>query len=112
MLLPGKHVLTIIRGVSWDFTVQWLVTPDETPVDLTGWTGHLLIKKAKQDEQPLLACSTANGRLTLDEDGYVRARLSKELVDTLPIGTFAYELELFNDDDSVQLLADAVKVVP
>lgn len=112
MLIPGKHVLTIVRGVSWDFTVQWLVTPAETPVDLSGWTGHLLIKPRKQDDDVLMACTTANGRLVLDDEGYVRAKLTRQLVDTLPVGTFWYELELFNADDSVQLLADAVKVEP
>lgn len=111
MLLPGKHDVTMVRGVSWDLRVQWLVSGDE-PVDLTGWSGALRIKRRPQDATSVLECTTANGRLELDDEGYVVARLSKTLVDTLPLGSMSYELELFSTNESVQLLSGAVKVTP
>lgn len=112
MLIPGRHDTTIVKGASWDLTVQWLVTADETPVDLDGWAGVLRIKLRKQSEGALIECSSGNGRLTLDSDGYVIARLTKEQVETLDVGTFFYELELSSGDEAVQLLAGRVKVEP
>lgn len=112
MLLPGSHDTIMVRGVSWSFRVQWLVTADETPVDLTGWSGVLRIKTRKQAEESLSELTTGNGRLTLDDDGNVVATLPTSVVDSLPIGTLWYELELSSGEESVQLLAGRVRVDP
>lgn len=112
MLIPGRHDTTIVRGASWDFRVQWLVTEAETPVDLSSWTGQLLIKTRRQNATALLSCTTANGGLTLDSQGNIRAHLSKAQVNTLPVGTLFYELELSSAEESIQLLAGRAKVEP
>ena len=112
MLIPGRHDTTIVRGASWDFRVQWLVTEAETSVDLSSWTGQLNIKPRSQASDPILVCSTANGSLTLDDEGNIRASLPRDQVDTLPVGTLFYEIELSSAEESVQLLAGRVKVEP
>lgn len=112
MLIPGKHDAIVVKGASWAFRVRWLVGNNEDPVDLTGWSGQLLIKAKRQDAESraLAVCSTANGRLELDEDGNVTARLTKAQVESLPVGTMFYELELMSSTESVQLLAGRLKV--
>jgi hypothetical protein len=112
VLIPGRHDTTIVKGASWDFRVQWLVTEAETPVDLSSWSGQLNIKPRSQASDPILVCSTENGSLTLDDEGNVRARLTKEQVNSLPVGTLFYEVELSSAEESVQLLAGRVKVEP
>lgn len=112
MLIPGRHDTTIVKGASWSFRVQWLVTEDETPVNLSSWSGQLYIKSRRQSEVSLLSCTTANGALQLDADGNISAHLTKTQVNTLPTGTLFYELELSNAQESVQLLAGRVKVDP
>lgn len=112
MLIPGRHDTTIVNGASWDYRVRWLVGENEDPVDLSGWSGQLLIKAKPQDAESraLMVCSTANGRLTLDADGNIIASLTRAQVKSLPVGTVFYELELSSATESVQLLAGRVKV--
>jgi hypothetical protein len=112
VLIPGKHDTTMVKGASWSFRVQWLVTEAETPVDLSSWSGQLLIKARRQNATPLLTCSTGNGRMTLDDEGNILARLTKDQVNTLPVGTLFYEVELTSSEESVQLLAGRVTVEP
>lgn len=112
MLLPGTHDTVMVRGVTWTFRVQWLTTALETPVDLTNWTGALKIKSRKQSTDSLTQLTTANGRLTLDDEGNIVGTLTATQVDALPLGTLWYELELSSSEESVQLLAGRVRVDP
>lgn len=113
MLIPGVHNTTIVRGSSWAYNVQWFTTEDETPVNLTGWTGVLRIKSSKNDDDALATLTTQNGKLTLDANGNISARLTKAEVDQLPLGFgMWYEIELNSSTESVQLLTGSIGVEP
>lgn len=112
MFIPGNHDTVMYRGVMWTFRVQWLITDDETPADLTGWEGVLRIKTRKQATESLLELTTSNGRLELTATGDIVARLDNTLVDTLPLGSLWYELEVSSADEQMQLLHGHVKVEP
>ena len=81
-------------------------------MDLSAWSGQLNIKTRSQADSSVVSCTTANGGLTLDDEGNISAHLTKAQVNTLPVGTLFYELELSNSEESVQLLAGRVRVEP
>lgn len=51
--------LSIFQGDNFPFKVSYIV--DGTPVDFTGWTGTMLLKKNFQDVTAALTLTTANG---------------------------------------------------
>jgi hypothetical protein len=88
---------TLRRSVTWysdpvwtDRTETELNTGASTPVDLTGYTGRMQIRKADRTNELVQELTTENGGLTF---GDVAGTITFFISDT--------DTELFTDDDNV-----------
>lgn len=73
------------------------------PVDLTGWSARMYIKRDPQDTAPIYDLSTANGGIVVDSNGQITIRISA--LQTSPVlsppidpdgETWVYDLLLTN----------------
>lgn len=108
---PGKYNITIIEGATFDLTLTWK-NPDDSPVDLTGYTARLQVRpNAKDTGTPLLEMTTENGRITLgDELGTIQLQLSAATVTNLAWKSGAYDLEMVSGVIVTRLLEGKVTV--
>ncbi len=64
-MAAGKYTFTIEQGSTVNFEVQYKDSLNN-PVDLTGYTGRMMIRSAYADNSPTTYVSLTN---TLDPDG-------------------------------------------
>jgi len=127
MSLPGNYSFTIARGK--DFTIAFRKTDSATgdPFDLTGWKVRCQIRTLAGQfgttTTTTLVLALADGAgVEIDDptDGHITLNLTSAQTTTLnPSNTklkLAYEIELYNDNDSPEtvegLVAGKITVTP
>lgn len=90
---PAEHDLYIVRGDTWqqDFIYE---SPADTPVDLTGYSARLQVRKARFSDSTLLALSSDDGDITLDDEGNIQVTATAAVTALLDFSTARYDLEL------------------
>ena len=86
----------------------------KTPVDLTGYTARMQIRRMVDDEDVLASLTTENGRISIDEEN---GKVTLNIPDATTAGfTFTravYDLEIVAPGGTVQrILRGAVRVSP
>lgn len=85
--------LHIIRGGLFVENVFWQDKMG-SPINMEGFTFKMHIRKRYDSATYLVELSTENGRITTDpSEGLVQLFLDEPTVNTLPVGTFVYDLE-------------------
>lgn len=98
----AKTNLTIEQGAAFSRIVIYRGS-DGDPVDLTGYTAKMHIRKTKGSSVVLLELSTTNGRLVLGGAlGTVKIGLTTVDTDALDFVWGRYDLELYKDGDISQ----------
>lgn len=97
--------LTRKQGDTWAWQIGWYQPipgsnpprPDYTnPINLTGWTAKVQLKRAYADTVPALALTSPSGGLTVDgPNGAVSVLASFALTDIVP-GRYLWECEVTN----------------
>lgn len=109
----GTLDLYIEQGATWTLPLLWKTTDGE-PLDLTGYTARMHLRKKLTDAEFVLELTTENSRITLGgPDGTIT--LTIQAVDTseIPTGTTVYDLELVSGGGIVtRLLQGGVTVSP
>ena len=72
---PGRVNFRLYPGATFT-EVTSLLNAAGDPVDLTGYTAQMHIKRDPGDTVPVFALSTANGGITLDPQGQITLTLS------------------------------------
>jgi len=90
---PAEHDLYIVRGDTWqqDFIYE---SPADTPVDLTGYSARLQVRQARFSDSTLLALSSDDGDITLDDEGNIQLTATAAVTALLDFSTARYDLEL------------------
>lgn len=100
-MTAGALDLECYKGATFYHTIQ-ILNPDETPARVAAWTPTLQIRRRVISEDPLLECSSENGKLIVQEDGYsLLLRLTATDTQSLPAGRHVYNLELSQIGNSV-----------
>jgi len=90
---PAKVDLTIYQGSDFNQVVTFLQTDGGDPVNLTGLTGRMQIRKNKFTDNIVMDLTTANGRLTFGgTNGVVTMTLSAAETATI-LTDGVYDLE-------------------
>ena len=110
--IPGRYNFTIYQGATFDRTWTW--TTDGTPVDLTGCTARMQVRKTASD--PILfEATTENGFLTLGSptpsDGTITLSMTADDTMDQTWTSGQYDLEIvFPSTEVTRLLMGRVKV--
>lgn len=99
-------------GATYKFSFTYKNKTTNTPVDLTGVTAKMQIRKAYTDAAYLLELSTENGRISIDiPTGRFSFLVTDEVTSTLipdimPKQKCVYDLELYWPNGEVQRLLE------
>jgi hypothetical protein len=90
--------IVLERGVDWDLPLTWK-NPDETPVDVTGYSAKMEIREGTVDVpgEVALTLSTVNGKVVLDGNNDPNITLSLTAADTTTLAAgsdYCYDLQL------------------
>jgi len=92
--IPAKQKLTIYQGATFSKTVA--MTDDaDAPIDLTGATARMQIRRSVSSDTVLLELTTENGRISHDGAGGVLTLVvDDEDTAALSFGNAVYDLEI------------------
>ena len=100
-VVPARHYLTIYQGSDYTQILTFLQTEGGAPVDLTGLTGRMQIRRTKESDDIIIELTTENGRLTFGGNtGIVTITLTAVETATIQTGGF-YDLEFVTSASSV-----------
>ncbi len=77
---------------------------DDEPVDMTGWSAHMQVRKQKRSGTALLHLSTVTGEITLSDDGMIDIELPVEQVEQLGFGCAYWDLRMTDTDGKTFVL--------
>jgi hypothetical protein len=99
--LANKN-FSIRPGASKALQFQWFLvdstTKVKTPVDLSSYSGKMQIKAEEGDTSALMELSTANGRMTLTDDGEVFVYISPALTTGYSVKKAVFDILLYSND--------------
>jgi hypothetical protein len=107
----GKHDIYIEQGATWSLPLVWQ-TAEGVPIDVTGYTARMHLRKKLTDAAFELELTTENGRITLGgADGRINLHLDAADTEGIDIKAGVYDLELVAASGVVtRLLQGAVTV--
>lgn len=80
------------------------------PVDMTGFTAAMQVRKTKDADTAVLTLTTENGGILLDAQGNINLLASAEATSDISEGQYVYDLEINSGTQIVRLLEGAFVV--
>lgn len=113
---PADLDLTVYKGSTFSRLIQWKTGDPAIPVDLTGFTARMQIRKTVNSTDILDTLTSENNRLTIyaPTEGRIRIDISAEQSAAYTFTLAAYDLEIVsNDNQNVQrLLQGSFSAIP
>lgn len=93
---PANLDLTIYKGSTYSKLFQWKTGTPATPVDLTGCTARMQIRKRVTDTEILESLTTENGMLTIynEAEGRFRIDIPAAISAAYPFTSGVFDLEI------------------
>ena len=89
--MSAKYNLVCDQATTFNFQFQML--ENNTPLDLTGYTGTMTVRPFVGATTTTVVASTANGRMVFEGgNGTVTVTLSASITGAIPAGRYAYDL--------------------
>lgn len=91
---PGRYNITVYQGTTFQLSPVWKV--DNLPVNLTGYTADMQVRKFVDSTSVLVELSTANGRIVINGAiGQINLTLTASQTAALtPADSYIYDLNL------------------
>lgn len=93
---PANIDLTVYKGATFSKGFQWKTGSSPVPVNLTGCTARMQIRKNVNDENILDTLTTENGKLSIEDavNGKVRINISAAASSAYTFTSGVYDLEI------------------
>lgn len=91
---PIKRNLTVYQGASFTDQVFWKTGDPVQPVDMTGATARMQIRKTVKSTEVLFELTTENSRVTLGPEGSILLSIDPETTAGFDWGSGVYDLEI------------------
>lgn len=93
---PATIDLTIYKGATFSKGIQWKTGSSPVPVNLTGCTARMQIRKTVNDSTILDTLTTENGRLVIEDavNGKIRINIAPEISTAYTFNIGVYDLEI------------------
>jgi hypothetical protein len=104
----GKHDIYIEQGATWSLPLIWQ-TAEGVPIDVTGYTARMHIRKKLADDEFEAELTTENGSIAIGgADGAITLSLTAEQTTAIDIKGGVYDLEMVKDAVVTRLLEGTV----
>jgi hypothetical protein len=108
---PAVQNLEVFQGAYWSQRLEWQDSGG-SPIDLTGYTARMQVRKTIEADDVVIELTTANGRITLGDplptDGVILLEIEATATDDLPATLsdrkWRYDLELIPAGGQVRRL--------
>jgi hypothetical protein len=101
----GQLNLTVEQGAAFRHTLYWL-DADRRPVDLTGYSARMHVRRSERDPATLLELTTENGRIAFAEGAAIVLTLPSEVTAAITWGRARYDLVLTGPDGEATRLVE------
>ena len=107
--MTAKYKIKINQGATLRIPFTW--RSNGLPIDITGFTARMQIRKTVASSEVIHELSTENGGIILGDDGAFLIYISDSVTETFNFTTAVYDLEFVNlDGDVIRLLEGAVQL--
>lgn len=90
----GLYNITADQGATFSRVISWK-TPAKKPIDITGYTGRMHVRKTIESEDTVLVLTTENGRISIaGPTGDVHLLVSSDDMTEIQEGLYVYDLEI------------------
>ncbi|AWJ93853.1 hypothetical protein Sp245p_28965 (plasmid) [Azospirillum baldaniorum] len=104
-MAAGQYDIYIEQGATFTREIEWLQSDNTTPVDLTGYTARMQVRKTAKSPIVVADLSTGNGRISLTPAlGKIKLMLTATETASLKDGEYVYDLELQSGTGVVERL--------
>lgn len=108
--MAAIHPITIEQGATFRLSLIW--KSGGVPVDITGWTARMMVKRRYGDTAPLLSFTTENGAIVLGgAAGTVEVTGLATLTDDIPAKPGVWDIELESPTGYVKRLLEGPAVI-
>lgn len=93
---PANIDLTIYKGSTFTKSIQWKTGTPALPVNLTGCTARMQIRKNVNDSVILDTLTTENGKLVFEDagNGKLRIEIPADVSTAYPFNSGVFDLEI------------------
>jgi hypothetical protein len=113
---PADLDLVVYKGTTFSRLIQWKTGDPAVPVNLTGFTARMQIRKTVNSTEILDTLTTENNRLSIyaPTEGRLRIDISAEQSAAYTFTLAAYDLEIVSSDTQTvqRLLQGSFSAVP
>lgn len=111
-LKPGNYAITCPKGATLDQTFTWK-DPNGDPINLTGYTARMQVRKRVEASTVLLDLTIANGGITLGGvAGTIRVQATAAATAAITESDGVYDLELIAGSGAVTRLLEGSFYLP
>lgn len=90
--------LELDKGSTWKHTFKLNQGKSSVPMDLTGYTAKMQIRKSATSPTVLFELSTLNGRLIIEHPGVLKILVTDEDTGDMTFNSAVYDLEITSAD--------------
>jgi hypothetical protein len=91
--MAGRYEITLDRGTT--LTRTFTVTDsNDVPVDYTGYSAKMQVRKDHAATTVIVEASTSNGRMTVNSQGVITLAIPDDVSASFPVGTAYYDILL------------------
>lgn len=108
--MAGTYDITCEQGATFNLVLTWR-NPDQSPIDITGYTGKMQVRASKADPDAVLTLQTGSGITLGGVNGTITLSASATATDALSAGTYVYDLELTSSNGTVTRLIEGAFTV-
>lgn len=112
-MVAGKYDIICEQGATFVRSLVWQ-DENETPLDLTGFSGRMHVRQTVQSQNILISLTTDNGGIQITPGtGEIRLYMPAGQMDALPARRAVYDLELISPGGVVtRLIEGSFTIVP
>lgn len=98
---PANLDLAVYKGSTFSKLIQWRASDGVTPINLTGYTARMQIRKTPTSSEILDLLTTENNRLSIYAplEGRLRIDISASISTGYTFDYAVYDLELVSNDN-------------
>lgn len=108
--MAGRYDIVMDRAATFVKDLRWTI--DAKPVDVSGYSGWLVVKPDYGSSVILFDLTSDNGEITFDKDGGIHLTCPADETRHVKEGLYVYDLFVKTDAQVIKMLTGTWKVNP